>query len=114
MEGASRNKRGKTKKKFKIRSFLRYAEQTELLRLHHRRLNEPNEQLRFRIIYLGHICNLSTVDEIKINGILLQQNEEVMVERNIVAVLKRTSDVGRKSTKRGYEYTVTYGRLWHD
>ena len=63
------------------------AEKTELLMLTSKNLPKTNPL--FRISYNGSQHELATNEEVKINGVLLRQDEELMREKNVEAVCRK-------------------------
>jgi hypothetical protein len=61
------------------------ADKTEIMRLNGRHRN----QISFDIEYAGYNYQIETIAEIKINGILFQQDEKQLIEANIDSVLRK-------------------------
>ena len=73
----------------KISGLMLNAEKTEILRLN----KESTQEINYQVTYLGRRVNLKSQPEVKINGILFQQDEERMRTRNF-------DEVARKITKK--------------
>lgn len=70
------------------------AEKTEIMRLNRINLDPVRRvELNWNITYLGEQYNLKTCNEIKINGILFQQDEALVTERNVEKALQKTDSI---------------------
>ena len=70
------------------------ADKTEIMRLK-RRPQDDVAELNFNIRYCGKIYQITTVPEVKINGILFQQNVANVVQANVDSVLKKVDRILR-------------------
>ena len=72
------------------------ADKTEIMRLNGRNQNETS----YAIGYCGGNYVVKSTKEIKINGILFQQNEQLMIDANVNAVVRKVDAILRKWSAR--------------
>ena len=71
------------------------ADKTEIMRLRRHNPNNDVAQLNFNVHYCGRTYQIETLPEIKINGIIFQQNVAQVVQVNVEIALKKIDRILR-------------------
>ena len=84
------------------------ADKTEIMRLSRAELRVPHRPTNFVIDYLGCAYDLRTLQEIKVNGVYLQQSTKKVVDANVDKALERVNKVFRHWSARSFS---TLGKI---
>ena len=76
------------------------ADKMEIMQLNSLRRLDALNQLIFNVQYMTRSYRLVTIPEIKVNGILLQQNEEEMINANVGAAIVRIDGILKRWSAR--------------
>ena len=76
------------------------ADKTEIMQLNSRCRLDALNQLNFNVRYMARSYRLVTVPQIKVNGIMLQQNEDEMINVNIESAIAKIDNILKRWSAR--------------